>query len=203
MRVIVFGATGKTGRHVCRELVERGHGVTAFARSPERLEGVAGVEVVQGDVMDASAVEEAVAGHDGVIVVLGSAGLRDQRTLTEGTRNVVDGMSAQGVKRVVVLSAAGVGESWGQIPMMSRIMFRTLLRNIYADHTAQEAVVRESGLDWTIVRAGVLNDEPGGAELRIGNEGRIGSVSRRDVAYVLVGQLGDEGAVGRVVSVGT
>ena len=78
MKLIVFGATGKTGRHVWRNALDRGHDVTAFARSPHRIERAAGLRVVQGDVMDAASVADAVAGHDAVIVALGSRNLRDR-----------------------------------------------------------------------------------------------------------------------------
>ena len=83
-------------------------------------------------------------------VALGSNGLRDRTTLTTGTRTIVDGMTRHAVERLVILSAAGVGESWRQVPLLARVLFRTLLRNIHADHTAQEALVRTSSMDWTI-----------------------------------------------------
>ena len=81
VRVIVFGATGKTGRHVLRGALDRGHEATAFGRSVDRLAPEPGLSVIRGDVFDSGAVAEAVEGHDGVIVCLGSTGLRDRTTL--------------------------------------------------------------------------------------------------------------------------
>ncbi len=186
MKVIVFGATGKTGQHVCRIAVERGHDVTAFTRSPNKIEPGAGLRVAQGDVGDAGAVAEAIAGHEAVIVALGSNGLRDRTTLASGTRAVVDGMAASRVERLVVLSAAGVGHSKEQVSLLSRVMFMTLLRNIHADHTAQEATVRDSSLNWTLVRPGILNDEPASGRVVATNEGKIGRIGRADLADFLV-----------------
>ena len=190
MRVIVFGATGKTGRHVCRAALSDGHQVTAFGRSIERLDE-SGLELYKGDVLDADSVGRAVAGHDAAIVCLGSTGLRDTTTLSAGTRTVVDAMVDQDVKRLVVMSAAGVHNSWRQIPWTSRLLFRTLLRNLLTDHEAQEAIVEQSPLDWTIVRAAVLKDEPATGTCTATNSGPITHINREDVAAFLVDQLGD------------
>ena len=84
MKLIVFGATGKTGQHVWQKALGRGHDVTAFTRSPHKLERSAGLRIAQGDVTDAASVAAAVAGHDAVIVALGSNGLRDRTTRPRG-----------------------------------------------------------------------------------------------------------------------
>ena len=196
MKIIVFGATGKTGQHVWRAALEQGHDVTAFARSPHKIERNPELRVVQGDVTDAASVAEAVAGHDAAIVALGSNGLRDKTTLSTGTKTVVDGMTLHGVERLVVLSAAGVGDSWGQVSLLARVMFRTLLRNIHADHTAQEAIVRASSLDWTIVRAAILSDDPASGKTTATNTGKIVRIGRADLAAFLVREAG-EGAYSR------
>ena len=124
-------------------------------------------------------------------MVLGSTGLRDRTTLATGTRNVVDGMSRHAVERVVVLSAAGVGESWGQVSLLARVLFGTLLRNILADHTAQEALVRASALDWTLVRAAILHDGPASSRVTATNTGKMGRIARADLAAFLVQEARD------------
>jgi putative NADH-flavin reductase len=192
MRVIVFGATGKSGRLALRAALDRGHEATAFGRSVNRLEPEPGLSVFRGDVFDADAVTEAVADHDAVIVCLGSTGLRDTTTLAAGTANIVDAMAGHPGRRLVVISAAGTGDSWAQIPWSSRLMFRTMLRNILADHEAQEAVVARSGADWTVVRAAVLNDKPATGAVTATNEGCTRSISRADLAAFLVDQLTDD-----------
>ncbi|MEM9134225.1 MAG: SDR family oxidoreductase [Actinomycetota bacterium] len=188
VRVVVFGATGKTGSHVCRVAVEQGHQVTAFGRSVERLDH-AGLDIHKGDVFDADSVAEAVVAHEGAIVCLGSTGLRDTSTLSTGTKAVVDAMVEHDAERLVVMSAAGVGESWQQIPLSSKVLFRTMLRRVFADHEAQEAVVRQSPLDWTIVRPAVLKDDPGTGSYVATNSGSITKITRADVAACLVDQL--------------
>ncbi len=179
----------------------QGHDVTAFTRSPDKMNAADGVQVAQGDVFDADSVAAAVAGHDGAIVALGSTGLRDKTTLAAGTRNVVSGMVAHGVERLVVLSAVGVGESWGQGSLLARVMFRTLLRNILADHTAQEEVVRASSLDWTIVRAAILTENPASGRVIADNEGRVGRISRADVAEFLVSEAGERAYSRQAISI--
>lgn len=201
MKLIVFGATGGVGQHVWKQGLEQGHEVTAFTRSPGKIDPSAGARIAQGDVIDGDTVAEAVAGHEAVIVALGANGLRDKTTLTAGTKNVVDGMTRHGVERLVVLSAAGVGESWGQVPLLARVAFRTFLRNILAEHTAQEAIVRESSLDWTAVRAAILNDDPPSGRVIATNEGKVDRVSRADLAEFLVTEASAGTYSGQAISV--
>jgi uncharacterized protein YbjT (DUF2867 family) len=202
VKVIVFGATGKTGQHVCRKALEQGYEVTAFTRSANKIDrSNPNLSVAQGDVTDAESVAVSVANQDAAIIALGSNGLRDKTTLAVGTGNVVAGMTRHKGGRIVVLSAAGVGESWGQIPLLARILFRTMLRNIYADHRAQEAVVRESSLDWTVVRAATLKDEPATGDYTAGNIGKVGRINREDLADFLVRQLDNEDYRKQAISV--
>ena len=202
MRIIVFGATGKTGRHVVRVALDRGHRVTAFGRSVDRLDITAdALEVHKGDVFDSESVSRAIRGHDGAIVCLGSNGLRDKTTLTAGTKTVVEAMLEHEADRLVVLSAAGVDNSWTQIPWSSRLLFRTMLRNVFADHYAQEDLVKKSPLDWTIVRAAILKDEPATGSYTATNTGKISKINRADVAACLVDQLDDPANSRQAISV--
>lgn len=202
MRVIVFGATGKTGQHVLRAGLGEGHEVTAFGRSIDRIDiDDPGLKTYRGDVFDADSVKAALAGQDAVIVCLGSTGLRDKTTLSVGTKAVIETMVAENVPRLVVMSAAGVGESWKQIPWSSRLLFRTLLRNVFADHEAQEAIVEQSPLHWTIVRPAVLKDSPATGSYTATNTGPITKITRADVAAALVDRLTDQTSSGGWISV--
>jgi len=202
LRIIVFGATGKTGQHVCRGALEAGHEVTAFTRSADKIPtDNPNLRAAQGDVNDAEAVTAAVAGHSAAIVVLGSNGLGDKTTLTTGTRNVVNGMNQHNMGRIVVLSAAGVGESWRQTPLLARIMFKTMLRNIYSDHKAQEALVKQSSLDWTIVRAAILKDNPATGDYIASNTGKVKNINRADLADFLVKEVGDAAYSKQAISI--
>ncbi len=201
MRVIVFGATGKTGMHAWRKALQQGHQVTAFGRSVDRLsEAEPELHTFKGDVLDLSEVTESVAGHDAVIVCIGSTNLKDTTTLSSGTKNIVDAMRQHEIERLVVISAAGVGESWKQISLMARVLFRTLLRNVFADHQAQEAIIRQSALDWTIVRAAVLNDRPA-TGYAASNSSPAKRISREDLADFLVDQVSDSTYSRQAISV--
>lgn len=190
MKVIVFGATGMTGQHVLKAAIAAGHQVTAFGRSVERIDiDDNALEIHKGDVFDADSVTGAASGHDAVIVSLGSTGLRDKNTLSAGTAAIIEAMTALDIRRLVVLSAAGVGDSWQQIPRGSHLMFRTILRNVFADHQAQEAIVQQSSLDWTIVRAAVLKNDPATGHYIASNTGPTTHITRADVAAALVDQL--------------
>ena len=187
MKIIVFGATGKTGKLVCLNAIKNGNEVTGFARSRSKIEAIdPKIKAFQGDAMDPKAVAESVTGRDVVIFCLGSVGLKDKSTLTNGIKSVIESMENAGVKRLVALSAAGVNESWRQIPLMSKILFKTMLKNIFADHHTQEALIEKSGLDWTIVRAATLTNKPESGKFIIGNMAKTKSVSRVDVANFLV-----------------
>lgn len=202
MKVIVFGATGKTGQHVLRAALAQGHEVTAFGRSVDRINiNDPALAVHKGDVFDNESVAGAVAGHDAVIVCLGSTGLRDKTTLAAGTAAVIDAMVAHDIQRLVVMSAAGVGDSWQQIPRSSRLLFRTMLRNVFADHEAQEAIVGQSPLDWTIVRAAVLKDDPATGRYTATNTGPNTRITRADAAAALVDQLDDTTYIRAAISV--
>ena len=196
MRVIIFGATGKTGQHAIRSALRGGHETTAFGRSVDRLDAESGLTLSRGDVFDAEVVADAVAGHDAAIVCLGSTSLKDRTTLTRGTEHIVGAIDRHGVGRLVVVSAAGVGESWAQIPWSSKLMFKTMLRNVFADHQAQEEVVRASAANWTIVRAAVLSDKLERRAVTASNAGKTSRIHRAALAGFLVDQI-EDGAYSR------
>lgn len=164
MNLAIFGATGTTGRFVVEEALERGHDVVALTRNPAKL-GIdhENVETVTGDVLDADAVEKAIAGRDAVISALG-AGMRRTTLRTDGTRNIVEAMRRQGVRRLISQSVFGLGDSAQKLPIHWKLLVKPLiLRNAYRDHAGQEAVVASSDLDWTITRPVSLRDtEPTG-----------------------------------------
>jgi putative NADH-flavin reductase len=193
MKVAVFGATGSVGRLIVQQALEQGHTVTAFVRNPAKL-GIqyANLGVAQGDAMDPAAVEKAVRGQDAVVCALGAGAKGTIRS--EGTRNIVRAMEATGVRRLVCQSTLGIGESRENLNFFWRhIMFGLLLRRAYADHVAQENHVRQSRLDWTIVRPGAFTDGPRTGNYRHGFAGSdkaiTHKVSRADVADFVVNQL--------------
>lgn len=196
MNLVVFGANGPTGRLVVRSALAAGHHVAAVTRRPDRFPvSSPDLEVVVADVTDPDGVDRAVSGASAVISTFGVPYSRSEITVySEGITNIAAGMTRHGVDRLVCVTSTTVageaapGESlvWRavMIPLLRRVVGRTL----YDDMARMEAIVRDSGLDWTVVRPGGLFDaaEPTDdyevSERRL--SGRV--TSRADLADALV-----------------
>ena len=193
MKVLVFGATGSVGRHVVGQGLERGHDVTAFVRDPSGLDVKhERLTVFRGDVLDGASVEGAVRGQDAVLCSIGAG--RKGRVRSEGTRNMVQAMEGAGVRRLVCQTTLGVGDSSENLNFFwKHVMFGLLLRGAFADHGQQEAHVRGSALDWTIVRPAAFTDGGRTGEYRHGfppsKKGLKLKISRADVADFMLDQL--------------
>jgi hypothetical protein len=159
MKLIVFGATGGTGRALVEQGLAAGHDVAAFVRNPDRLRVTGEPEVIQGDLADAAAVERALRGRDVVLSGLGTRPWRHQDICSEGTRAIVAGMRAAGVRRIVVLSSMGVGDS--RLGFFGGLFAKLVIRRALRDK-------------------GVMEDElaAGGAKRRPRYNGPVGSVGR-------------------------
>ncbi len=196
MKLIVFGATGTVGRLLVEQALSQGHQVTAFARDPSALEqDHRDLTRRAGDVLDRDAVADAVQGHDAVLIALGAG--RKGGVRAAGTGHIIEAMARHGVRRLVCQSTLGAGDSRAQLNFFwKRIMFGLLLRPAYADHEAQEALVRQSGLDWTIVRPAAFTDGPATGTCKHGfpsTEKNLRlKVPRADVAGFMLRQLTDD-----------
>ncbi|TKJ23422.1 NAD(P)-binding oxidoreductase [Blastococcus sp. CCUG 61487] len=213
MQVLVVGATGGSGRAAVAALAAEGHGVTALARrASTELAGLPGVRPVDGDATVPDDVDAAVRGQDAVVVTLGitESALRvrlrgssgtpaDVRS--RGTAAVVAAMRRHGVRRLVVQSSYGVGETRHLLPLSARLVFALLLRPQIADHEVQEDVVRSSGLDWTLVQPVYLTDGDEPAVLTTDGSVEGMKVSRRAVGGVLARLATGGDDVGRCVAV--
>ena len=197
MKLLVFGSTGGTGRELVKQALAQGHEVTAYARHPAKLgdKKHPSLQVARGDVLDPVAVEQAVAGHDAVLCAIG-AGAGRTTLREEGTRNIVRAMEKGGVRRLVCQSSMGVGDSRANLGFLTKyVIVPVFLRHAFADHERQEAVVKESTLDWIIVRPPHLKDGPWTGAYRHGfptTDTEIqGKISRADVADFMLKQLAD------------
>jgi len=195
MNLLVFGATGGTGRQLVEQALTQGHTVTAFARTPAKL-GLqhARLHVVPGDVLDAAAVQAAVAGHDAVLSALGAPAGHKAPVRSEGTRHILHAMEQTGVRRFVCLTTLGMGDSRPALPFAYKYLIVPLfLRSAFADSEIQEAYIRQSALEWTIARPATLTNGPRTGQYRHGfpatEPGLKIKISRADVADFMLWQL--------------
>ena len=198
MKLLIFGSTGGTGRELVNQALDQGHSITAYARDPAKIEDIqhSSLKVVRGNVLDPIAVKGAVAGQEAVFVTIG-AGPARTTLREEGTRNIIEAMHGTDVKRLICQSSLGVGDSRANLPFFTKhIVVGIFLKHAFADHERQEAVVRQSTLDWTIVRPPHLKDGPRMEDYRHGfpiTDKRIKSwISRADVADFMLKQLVDD-----------
>ncbi len=167
MKITVFGSTGSVGRHIVKQALAQGHKVTAFARAPEKLNiEHENLSLIAGDVYDNFAVEMAIKGQDAILITLGSSKLTGNLR-SKGTENIVEAMKVHGVKRLICQTTLGAGDSVDNLNFLWRyILFGVLLRFVMNDHIIQENIVKESGLDWTIVRPAAFTDEQGSKDYK-------------------------------------
>jgi putative NADH-flavin reductase len=194
MKVLVFGASGATGRHVVTETARRGHEVVAFVRHDLGLAAADGVFVIHGNAMERSDVDAAIAnGCDVVISALGARSLNKTRLLETAMGNILDAMRGHRISRLIELSAAGTFglPKTSRISLFGRLTFevlrRTVLRHSFDDHARADRLIEQSALDWTIVQPPELTDEtPRGYGIALDGIHRGGAISRADVATAMV-----------------
>jgi putative NADH-flavin reductase len=202
-RLLVFGASGGTGREIVAQALERGLRVTAFVRKSARLAvRHENLQIVQGNVADRWCVATALAGQDAVISALGvGRPLRHDAAVVDGIRNIIQAMHDQDLRRLIYLSFIGVSESRKDAGWMLRYVARWPLRSEIADHETKETLVRSSRLDWTIVRAPKLTNGPYTGSYRAGERimarSPLPELSRADVADFMLSQIVDTTYVGR------
>lgn len=197
LTILVIGATGPTGIEVCKQALQAGMKVRVLVRTPSRLpsEVLLGVDVVQGDVLNGESLAAALRGVDAVVSALGTPLQRKPVTLlSRGTQNLVQAMTQAGVARLLCITGMGAGDSRGHGGFLyDRLILPLLLGQIYLDKDRQEQVVRESGLEWTLVRPAFLtNGERTGQYrciTRFEPQDRMGKIARADVAHFLVQEL--------------
>ena len=197
MKLALFGATGKTGGHVLRQALDAGHEVVALCRDPAGLSARDRLTVVKGDATKAEDVAKVVAGVDAVVSTLGPRDRKPTTVRTDSARNAVAAMKQHGVKKIVWLSASGVGDSLDQARRSSfvfgRIIIPLLLKATYADGAAAEDALRASELDFVIVRPPGLTDGAARGDVKTvplaEKLARI-SIPRADVAAFMLAQAG-------------
>jgi nucleoside-diphosphate-sugar epimerase len=203
LRILVIGGTSGIGLQTVKLALERGHLVTAMARRPERM-GMhhPGLTTMSGNILDAEAVQRAIADQDAIVIAIGMGPTRKPVTLfSEGTLNVLNRMVAQGVRRLTAVTGIGAGDTRGHGGFFyDRVFWPLALKTIYADKNRQEALIRDYGskglVDWTIVRPGFLTDDNPKYRYRVITDLQgvtADKITRADVAHFIVAALESEG----------
>lgn len=216
LRVLVVGATGGSGLATVKELLAQGHQVTAFSRKATTIPiSSEQLEKVDGDAMNPEDVERVVKGKDAVIVTLGinenpikvrlfgSSGT-PMKVRSQGTSYFIQAMKRHGVKRLIVQTTYGIGETKKLLPWKDKLLIGLLLAPQFQDSEVQEGFVRASGLDWVLAQPVHLNDNEEELErpfISIDGSIREMSVARKQVAQFLVQATVKDDYIGRSVSI--
>jgi len=199
MRVLIIGVTGGTGRQLVAQALEAGHQVTALVRNPSKLKlNHERLTVVEGNVLDYPSVAAAVKDQQAVLSALGhKRWIIPSSILSAGTKNIIQAMKEHGVRRLVCETSLGVGDSFGRLGLYYTLFtIPVILFFYFRDKGLQERYIKESSLDWVIVRPGLLtNGRKRGVYrhgLRVGNWLWTVKISRADVADFMLKQLTDD-----------
>jgi kynurenine 3-monooxygenase len=201
MKLTVIGASKGTGARVAERAAADGHDVTALSRSGTALPTVT---TQAGDALDREAVRRAIRGADAVVVTLGAPARDTTGLRARATAVLVEAMGVEGVRRLLIQSSLGVGDSAPLLPWFTkRVVVPLYLKRAFADHLEQEREARSSGLDWTIVRPGYLTNDPLGnyiSGFTSADPTITSKVSRADVADFFVRSLDRPDLWGKAVA---
>lgn len=198
MKIIIFGASGATGQRIVAQALDLGHDVTAFVRSPEKLAlQHEKLNVLQGDVLDEVSVMRAIKGQEIVLCALGKPATNKNKLRTKGTENIIWAMEKLGLKRLICQSGLGAGDSFEMLPPLYRhLIIPLFLRHVFADHLSQEKAIKQSGLDWVIVRPANLTNKARTDDYQHGfavlSKSISLKISREDVAAFMLLQLNND-----------
>lgn len=204
--ILVIGASRGIGLETVKAALAAGHKVRAFARSAPSIDiSDPNLTKITGDALVRGEVAAAVQGVDAVIYAVGATSLSDllfgTTLFSDSTRALVETMQGAGVRRLMMVTGAGAGNSRGRINFLyDNLIFPLVLQRAYNDKDIAEDIVEKSGLDWTIARPGGLTNRPATGRYKILNEPkdwRGGFISRGDVANFLVKHLDDATLFGK------
>jgi uncharacterized protein YbjT (DUF2867 family) len=210
VKLAILGGTGQTGRLLVELALGAKHEVTMLARDPGKVAVQhPNLKVVKGDARDAAAVEQALAGAEVVLSALGSERAKNVTLRQQAIRNALAAMKKHGGRRIIFLSAEGVGDSFPRTRKASflfgRIIIPLMLKGPFADAEAAENLVKQSGLQWVIVRpVGLTNGAPKRNVTAItdinSTEGLTMTIPRADVARFMLIQAGEDRYLGQAVT---
>lgn len=206
MKLVVLGATGGTGLEIVRQAIAAGHSVTAFVRSPERLQPFRNsIDIRQGDLLNTLELQKILEGQDAVLSAFGPrvpVAKGDENLLQTFAAALTEAMLAARTKRLIVESAAFLFKNAIFPPayLLGKLLFPTVIK----DAGAMEQIVHNTPLDWTLVRPPRLTNGPRSGTYRV-REGHLPSfgfsISRADVADCFLKILDDQTTFGKILGV--
>ena len=202
MNLLILGPTGGTGQQLVKQALEQNHNVTALARTPEKLIiKHARLTVIEGDVLDEPLLNNILKDKDAILSALGvTKTLRAHGLVTKAVESLVKLMNIHSVRRLILVSAFGVGESFEQANPIQKFIFRVPLGSRYKDKTASEEILKKSDLDWTVIYPVLLTNGPHTRHYRVGEKMEMKgmpTISRADVADFALRELNDNRFVRR------
>jgi putative NADH-flavin reductase len=209
MKLTIFGATGATGTCLVEQAIAGGHDVTAVVRDPARLTvpGHQRLAVVTANVMDPASISPAMAGRDAVLTALGPHGTGSTTISQESVRSIIQAMQKTGTRRLITVSGSIVtdeGESPYMRYLLKPVVRGTFLRHVCADMRNAEAAIRDSSLDWTIMRPPGLTSKAAKGTYRTAIDSNLShgfNVSRADLAACMLTLLDDPAAMNRHIGI--
>jgi putative NADH-flavin reductase len=195
MNLLIIGATRGIGFQLLEQALQVGHAVTALVRDSQKMSSHhGGLRVVQGDILNLESVQKAMAEQEAVCVTIGiGITWKPVALFSVGTSNVLEAMRRQGVRRLICITGIGAGDSKGHGGFLyDRLFNPLLLKTIYEDKDRQEALIRASETEWTIVRPGFLTNGPLTKKYQVITDltgVTSGKISRADVAHFILEEL--------------
>jgi len=208
MKILIIGATGGTGKELVKQALERNFDVTAFVRNPDKLKIKNDrLKVLQGNVLNPESLYSAVTGQDAVLCALGhKRWFYPNNILSQGTKNIIEAMEKNNIRRFICETALGVGNSFGKLGLYYTLFTIPFILPFYFwDKGRQEKIIRSSSLDWTIVRPGMLTNGTKKGKYKHGE--KVGNflwsvrISRADTADFMLNQITDNSYLRKAVGV--
>jgi len=205
MKILLFGATGRTGQLILQKALKDGHEVTVIVRDPSKLDS-SNAQIIQGTPYDKETVRKAIINCDVVISTLNVsrksdspwAKLRSPKDMiSRSIQNAIETMPEKSTKRIIVMGVLGAGESRKKLPLIFRLILSTSnLKYAFEDHTRQEELLAKSDTDWTVVRLPMLTEEGGEKDIlvkRLDDDKKLNrKINRDSVARFILDILKDE-----------
>lgn len=194
MKLAVFGGTGRTGSLFIEQALAAGHSVTALARTPAKLTLThPALTLIAGSLDDPAAIARVIEGADAVVSALGPTHNKPDYAISRGTDHILAAMQKYGVRRLIFTTGAGVRDPLDKPKFVDRFfgaLLNIVARHVVADMRQAVAKIRAADLDWTVVRAPMLTDQPARGSLKVGYVGDITPrLARADMATFMLDQL--------------